>query len=172
MQVPVDAKSAAVKDGPAVEPAVVFVDPLGAADVVDELDEGFVAPFGKVLVEAPVGDSFDAAALQAATAATPTPIAINRKALPEVMAQWERFGEGVPLDVLNTPFRSLIQPVLEYVDRLTEENPERVITVIVPEAVASTWLHSLLQENVANQLKQALGSRPNVVVTNVRYFLD
>lgn len=99
-------------------------------------------------------------------------VAINRKALPEVMATWERYGEGVPLEVLNTPFRSLILPVLEYVDKLLEENPERVITVIVPEAVASNWLHSLLQENVANQLKQALGSRKNVVVTNVRYFLD
>ncbi len=99
-------------------------------------------------------------------------VAINKKALPEVMATWERYGEGVPLDVLNTPYRSLIQPVLEYVDRLLEENPDRIITVIVPEAVASTWLHSLLQENVANQLKQALGLRKNVVVTNVRYFLD
>lgn len=99
-------------------------------------------------------------------------VAINKKALPEVMATWERYGEGVPLDVLNTPYRSLIKPVLEYVDRLREENPDRVITVIVPEAVASTWIHSLLQENVANQLKQALGLRKNVVVTNVRYFLD
>ncbi len=99
-------------------------------------------------------------------------VAINRKALPEVMSLWERYGEGVPLEVLKTPYRSLIQPVLEYVDRLHEENPDRVITVIVPEAVASTWLHSLLQENVANQLKQSLGSRKNVVVTNVRYFLD
>ncbi len=99
-------------------------------------------------------------------------VAINRKALPEVMAQWERYGEGVPLDVLNSPYRSLIQPVLEYVDRLIDENPERLITVIVPEAVASTSVHKLLQENVANQLKQSLGERQMVVVTNVRYFLD
>jgi hypothetical protein len=99
-------------------------------------------------------------------------VAINRKALPEVMQQWERYGEGVPLDVLNTPYRSLIQPVLDYVDRLLEEDSDRVVTVIVPEAVASTGIHKLLQENVANQLKQALGTRKNVVVTNVRYFLD
>ena len=99
-------------------------------------------------------------------------VAINRKALPEVMQQWEMYGEGVPLDVLNTPYRSLIQPVLDYVDNLLEEDPDRVITVIVPEAVAKNWIHGLLQEKFANQLKQALGKRNNVVVTNVRYFLD
>jgi small-conductance mechanosensitive channel len=46
-----------------------------------------------------------------------------------------------------------------------------VITVIVPEAVSTKWYHRLLQENVAQQLKTALGMRPNVVVTNVKYFL-
>lgn len=99
-------------------------------------------------------------------------VAINKKALPEVMAMWERYGQGVPLEVLNSPYRSLVQPVLDLVDEELKAHPDRVITVIVPEAVASTWVHRLLQENVANQLKTALGSRENVVVTNVRYFLD
>jgi hypothetical protein len=73
--------------------------------------------------------------------------------------------------LLRSPFRSLIEPVLDYVDELLNENPEQVITVIVPEAVSTRWYHRLLQENVAQQLKAALGLRPNVVVTNVKYFL-
>ena len=71
----------------------------------------------------------------------------------------------------SEPWRSLIDPVLDYVDELLRENPEQVITVIVPEAVSTRWYHKLLQENVAQQLKSALGMRPNVVVTNVKYFL-
>jgi hypothetical protein len=97
---------------------------------------------------------------------------LNIKALPEVMANWERYADGVPLEVLSTPYRSLITPLLEYVDGLIEEDPNRIITVIVPEAVATKIIHRPLQENVATQLKQALGKRRNVVVTNVRYFLD
>ena len=99
-------------------------------------------------------------------------IAINRRSLPEVQSLWEQFGEGVPLDVLNSPYRSLITPVLEYVDRLLEENPDQVVTVIVPEAYSNKWIHRLLQENVATQLKAALGTRKHVIVTNVRYFLE
>lgn len=99
-------------------------------------------------------------------------IAINRKALPEVQSLWEQYGEKVPLDVLNSPYRSLITPVLEYVDRLLENDPDQVVTVVVPEAYSNKWHHRILQESVASQLKSALGKRKNVVVTNVRYFLE
>lgn len=99
-------------------------------------------------------------------------IAINRKALPEVQSMWEQYGEKIPLDVLNSPYRSLITPVLEYVDRLLEDDPDQVVTVVVPEAYSNNWIHRLLQENVASQLKAALGKRKHVIVTNVRYFLD
>ncbi len=99
-------------------------------------------------------------------------VGLNKKALPEVMHQWETFGGDVPLVVLKSPYRSLIQPVLDYIDKLQEEKPDHVVTVIVPEAIAHRWYHKVLQENVGHQLKHALGQRKNVVVTNVRYFLD
>lgn len=99
-------------------------------------------------------------------------VAISKRHLPEVRDLWEQYGEGVPLVVLNSPFRSLIEPIMDYTDKLLEENPNQVVTVIVPEAVSLRWYHKLLQENVAIQLKNALGTRKNVVVSNVRYFLD
>lgn len=99
-------------------------------------------------------------------------IVINEKRLPEVQHLWDQYGDGVPLVVLRSPYRSLLQPLLDYVDGIREENPGVVITVIVPEAVSTRWWHKLLQENVASQIKSALGRRKNVVVTNVRYFLN
>lgn len=98
-------------------------------------------------------------------------VAINDKALPEVRRMWEKYGEGVPLTILSTPHRSLVQPILDYVDEMLEEDPDQVITVIVPEAVSLKFYQRLLQENVAQQLRTGLALRENVMVTNARYFL-
>jgi amino acid transporter len=98
-------------------------------------------------------------------------VTINEKALPDLQRQWERHGEGVPLVVLPSPYRSLLQPVLDYVDLLRKDDPNVEITVVVSEAVSTKWYHKLLHENVALQLKNALARRRNVVVANVRYFL-
>lgn len=98
-------------------------------------------------------------------------IVIDERRVGEIQDTWAKYGANVPLVLLRSPYRSLIDPVLDYVDELLRENNEQVITVIVPEAVSTKWFHKLLQENVAQQLKNALGMRPNVVVTNVKYFL-
>jgi hypothetical protein len=99
-------------------------------------------------------------------------VAINERALPEVRRAWEKYGEGIPLTILPTPHRSLVQPVLEYIDEMLAEDPDQAITVIVPEAVSRKFFHKLLQENVAQQMRTALAQRKNVMVTNVRYFLN
>ena len=99
-------------------------------------------------------------------------ITINERALPDMQRFWNQYGEDVPLVVLPSPYRSLLQPVLDYVDKLRAEDPNVMISVVVPEAISTKWYHKLLHENVAQQLKQALARRRNVVVANVRYFLS
>lgn len=99
-------------------------------------------------------------------------VVLNEKTLPETRRLWERYGEGVPLVVLSSPYRSLTRPVLDYIDEQLEQNPRQMFTVIVAEGVAKKFWHRLLTENVAQQLKKALGARKNVVVSNVRYGLD
>jgi amino acid transporter len=99
-------------------------------------------------------------------------IIIDERKLPQVQREWERYAEGVPLVVLSSPFRSLIQPVLDYVDQLIEADPDQMLTVVVAEAVSTRWYQKILQENVAAQLKHSLERRKNVAVTSVRYFMD
>ncbi len=99
-------------------------------------------------------------------------VTLNEKALPDVQRDWKKYGKEVPLVVLSSPYRSLIEPVLDYVDGLLEADPHLAITVIVPEAISSKPHHKLLHDNVASQLKRHLLSRPNVVVSTVRYLLD
>jgi amino acid transporter len=99
-------------------------------------------------------------------------INIDERKLPQTQREWQRYAGDVPLVVLSSPYRSLIQPLLDYVDELMTVSPDQMLTVVVAEAVSTRWYQKLLQENVAAQLKHALEQRKNVAVTSVRYFLD
>jgi hypothetical protein len=99
-------------------------------------------------------------------------VTLDERTLPQVRREWDRYGQDVPLVILNSPYRSLIRPVLDYVDQLLEQDTDQVLTFIVAEPVSSKWYQKSLHENVAAQLKSALAQRRNVAVTNVRYFLE
>ena len=88
--------------------------------------------------------------------------------------QWTKFGADIPLVILDSPYRSLVDPVIEYVDQTIDEakDPNHMVTVIVAEAVPKNRLQQLLHSNLGLFLKVALGRRRNVVISNVRYFLD
>jgi len=98
-------------------------------------------------------------------------VTIDDRSLPGLRRNWQKHGRGVPLNILASPYRSLIDPLLEYIDELHKEDNHLVITVIVPEAVGTKMIQKVLQENVGLQLKIALSTRRRVVVTNVRYFI-
>lgn len=89
----------------------------------------------------------------------------------QIKADWNRFGADIPLVILESPFRSLIDPITDYIDQSIEEDPGVMVTVIVPQAVPKFWWQGILHNNAAVSLKLALAARKNVVITNVRYFL-
>lgn len=100
-------------------------------------------------------------------------VTLDSKSAESVKEQWQRFGEDIPLVILESPYRSLVQPLVEYVDQTINEaeDENHMVTVIVPQAVPRNWFQKFLHSNVAFYLKRALGSRRNVVVSNVRYHL-
>lgn len=98
-------------------------------------------------------------------------VTLDPKSVGQVKEDWNRFGADIPLVILESPYRSLIEPLTEYIDQAIAEEPDAMITVIVPQAVPKRWYHGLLHNNVTVPLKLALGARKNVVITNVRYFL-
>jgi len=99
-------------------------------------------------------------------------VTLNERTLPDLQRTWDRYAKDVPLVVLPSPYRSLIEPMLDYVDQIRRNNPNVLITVVVAEAVSTKWYQKLLAENIAQQLKVALGRRNRVVVANARYFLQ
>jgi amino acid transporter len=93
------------------------------------------------------------------------------KTTEEVRIQWDRWGQGVPLVVLSSPYRSLMEPLLEYVEDVESERPYDFVTVVLPEFVPARWWHHLLHNQRALLIKGALLFKPNVIVTSVPFHL-
>jgi amino acid transporter len=89
----------------------------------------------------------------------------------EVKAEWERWGQGVPLVVLPSPYRSLMEPLLEYVEEVEKEHPWDFVTIVLPEFVPKKWWHHLLHNQRALLIKGALLFKQNLIVTSVPFHL-
>lgn len=89
-----------------------------------------------------------------------------------IRERWEMFGLGVPLVILESPYRSVIGPVLNYLEEVKKERPDYVVTVVLPEFVPKKWWHKLLHNQSGLFLKLALMTRKDIVFTNVRYHLE
>ena len=101
-------------------------------------------------------------------------VTLDPSAARAVRDQWAELGVDMPLVILDSPYRSLVEPVVEYVDQMNAEanDPNHIVTVIVAEPVPKYRYQRILHSNLALFLKVALGSRRNVVISNVRYFLE
>jgi amino acid transporter len=79
-----------------------------------------------------------------------------------------RLAEIQPrLVIIHSPYRSLVAPLIAYIDALRDANPQATTTVILPEFVPAHWWERLLHNQTAFRLKLALYSHPGVVVINV-----
>jgi len=84
---------------------------------------------------------------------------------------WETWGGRVQLIVLDSPFRSVMEPLLEYIEQVEAERHDDYVTVILPEFVPARWWQHLLHNQRALLIKGALLFRPNTVVTSVPFHL-
>jgi hypothetical protein len=89
----------------------------------------------------------------------------------EIRTDWERWGEGTPLVVRRSPYRSLMEPLLDYIEEVNAESPDTFITVVLPEFVPSRFWHHLLHNQRALLIKAALLFKPNTIVISVPFHL-
>ncbi len=89
-----------------------------------------------------------------------------------LIERWERWGGGIPLIILESPYRTLTEPLLDYLEEAKLERENYVISVVIPEFVPKKWWEKLLHNQSGLQLKFALLFRRDIVTTNVRYYLD
>ena len=89
----------------------------------------------------------------------------------QIERDWKTWGGRVRLVVLESPFRSLMEPLLEYLGSVEDERPDDYVTIILPEFVPARWWQHLLHNQRALLIKGALLFRPNTVVTSVPFHL-
>ncbi|MDQ1627475.1 MAG: hypothetical protein QOI54_1219 [Actinomycetota bacterium] len=85
--------------------------------------------------------------------------------------EWDRRGIPIPLKVLDSPFREVTDPVIDYVKSIRRESPRDLVTVLIPEYVVGHWWEHLLHNQSALRLKGRLLFTPGVMVTSVPWQL-
>ena len=98
-------------------------------------------------------------------------VEINPATTDSLRQQWNEWGQGASLVVLESPYRSLMEPLLEYIETLQTKDPHGFVTVILPEFVPQRLWQHLLHNQHALLIKGALLFKPNVVVTSVPFHL-
>ncbi|HBX68759.1 MAG TPA: amino acid permease [Chloroflexi bacterium] len=90
----------------------------------------------------------------------------------KIIEKWQRWGDGIRLEILPSPYRSVINPIHEYLDHLDRERqPHDMITVVLPQFVSNAWWGNLLHNQTALVLRLSLIFRRGTVVTDMPYRL-
>ncbi len=98
-------------------------------------------------------------------------VAVDAEEAAELQEEWDRRGVAVPLKILDSPYREITGPILEYVKSLRRRSPRDVVTVYIPEYVVGRWWEHLLHNQSALRLKGRLLFKPGVMVTSVPWQL-
>jgi amino acid transporter len=88
-----------------------------------------------------------------------------------LQGEWDRREIPVPLKVLDSPFREITRPVVEYVKSIRRTSPRDIVMVFIPEYVVGNWWEHLLHNQSALRLKGRLLFTPGVMVTSVPWQL-
>lgn len=89
-----------------------------------------------------------------------------------LQAEWDRRNLDVALTIVDSPYREITRPILDYVKRIKLDSPRDVVTVFIPEYVVGRWWEQLLHNHSAFRLKTRLLFVPGVMVTSVPYQLE
>ncbi|HEX8848157.1 MAG TPA: hypothetical protein VF761_01360, partial [Gemmatimonadaceae bacterium] len=98
-------------------------------------------------------------------------VEIDKRATAEMERRWEEWDIGVPLVVLPSPYRSVLRPLVEYVENMRMVAPGELVTVVVPEIVPKRWWEHFLHNKTALYIRTAFMFKPNVVVVAVPFLV-
>jgi amino acid transporter len=90
----------------------------------------------------------------------------------QMRQNWKALGSDIPMVIIESPYRSLVGPLLAYLDEIDRQRPDDTLTVVLPEFIARHWWEQILHNQTALRIKAALLFRPGTVVTSVPYHLE
>ena len=138
---------------------------------LDEIHVCAVVPIADLGVEARQAIAFACAIAKDDRHVIAVHVAGDRVEAEKFQAEWAEENLHANLVVIESPYRSLISPLVSYIDALKETHVRDTITVVLPEFVPSSWWENLLHNQTALRIKGALLFRPGIVVVNVPYHL-
>lgn len=98
-------------------------------------------------------------------------ISNNREETDKLQKKVDAYSPDVKLVILESPLRTLIQPLSTYIDVLQEQHPDTFFTIVLPELIAAHWWDKLLHNRTAQQLTHRFEEHPNVAVVLVPFLL-
>ncbi|WKK24911.1 APC family permease [Streptomyces olivoreticuli] len=98
-------------------------------------------------------------------------VAVDREETALLQRQWEALDTDIPLKVIDSPYREITRPVVEYIRSIRRSSPREVVCVYIPEYVVGHWWEQLLHNQSALWLKSRLLFTPGVMVTSVPWQL-
>jgi hypothetical protein len=98
-------------------------------------------------------------------------VATDQTERDQIIDEWDRRGIDVPLKILDSPYREVIRPIVEYAKAIRASQPRGVVAVFIPEYVVGRWWEQLLHNQTALRLKTRLLFTPGVMMTSVPYQL-
>lgn len=97
-------------------------------------------------------------------------VSVDADKAEKIQQKWGLWGNGVRLVILDSPYRLLLEPLLDYVKAVADHRqPNETITIVVPQFVPRRWWHQLLHAQTAVILRLALINRRGIVITSVPY---
>jgi hypothetical protein len=100
-------------------------------------------------------------------------VAMDPTEADKVRGQWETWGDGVRLVILDSPYRLLLEPIVDYIRQILDQRqPNETLTVVVPQFVPRRLLANLLHTQTASMLRMALLFRKGLVITDVPYVVE
>ncbi len=86
--------------------------------------------------------------------------------------QWERYDIPVPLTVVESPYREITRPVVDFVKSIRRDSPRELVVVFVPQYVVGHWWENVLHNQSALRLRARLQFQPGVMITSVPWQLE
>ena len=114
----------------------------------------------------------DRGEVEALTVDFPDESGRDSAALERLRADWPHYCEGIPLRSIRSPYRKIVEPIVEELDRMRRAEPEYTITVILPEFVTGHWWANILHNQTAWRIKGTLLMKPKTVVISIPYHLE
>lgn len=82
-------------------------------------------------------------------------------------AYWRDWGDHLPLEIVNSPYRAVVGPMARYIVALKSQQPGLTITVVLPELIVKHWWHQVLHNGTTRRLRRALRKQHGLIITTV-----